>query len=149
MLVTISGFRIGKGIMETINFISFIIFALVFSALIVDLILIRIKNKKIANELIQAHIDKNILLEKLNRVILDHSAEKTDGFLRFVAESREQAFKYIEDTQEAIKIFDEEIGPIIKEYKKTGKPAGRSQKPLLDKLVVAYDIVMSLMPEES
>ncbi len=32
----------------------------------------------------------------------DNAIEKTDGFLKFVSESREWAFKYIEDVQQAI-----------------------------------------------
>jgi aspartyl/asparaginyl-tRNA synthetase len=76
------------------------------------------------------------------------SVEKTDGFLRFVSESREWAFKYIEDVQSAIKIFEEELGPIVKHYKETKKPLYRKPSETLDKVVDAYDILMSLMPEE-
>ena len=117
-------------------------------AFVFDSIRLRLLNKKIANENIQAEVDKAVLTNKLNKVILEHSAEKSDGFLRFVSDSWEQAFKYIEDVQEAIKAFDEEIGAVVKHYKKTGKAITRKQSEILQRVAMSYDIIMTLMPEE-
>lgn len=134
--------------MELLNLSIFILFMVLLGAFVFDSIRLRLLNKKIANQNIQAEVDKAVLANKLNKIILEHSAEKSDGFLRFVSDSREQAFKYIEDVQEAIKAFDDEIGPIVKHYKKTGKSLTRKQSEILKKLDMSYDIIMTLMPEE-
>ena len=41
-------------------------------------------------------------LQKLISEKESKSLEKTDGFIKFMSESRDQAFKYIEDAQSAI-----------------------------------------------
>ena len=126
----------------------FILFMALLGAFVFDSIRLRLINKKIANANLQAEVDKAVLSNKLNKVILEHSAEKTDGFLRFVSDSREQAYKYIEETQEAIKAFDDEIGLVVKHYKSTGRSTTRRISELLEKMSMAYDIIMTLMPDD-
>lgn len=134
--------------MDWINLSIFILFILLFAVFVFDSVRLRLVNKKIFNSLAQAEIDKGIISDKLNKTILEHSAEKSDGFLRFMEDSREDAYRYIEETQEAIKVFDEEIGPVVKYYKDTGRSTTRKISELLQKISMAYDIIMTLMPEE-
>lgn len=133
--------------MELVNLIIFVLFIVSFAALAFDSVRLRILNKKAMVRVVESEMGKVALADKLNKVILEHSAEKTDGFLRFVSESREQAYKYIEEVQEAIKVFDEEIGPIVKHYKKTGKSLERKPSENLKKIAMAYDIIMTLAPD--
>jgi len=135
--------------MEIFNLIIFIVFILLLALFVFDSVRLRIVNRNLFSKLVQAEIDKNTLADKLNKTILEHSAEKSDGFLRFVSDSREQAFKYIEEVQDAIKVFDEEIGTTVEHYKKTGKSPTRKQTELLKKISLAYDIIMTLMPKDS
>ena len=122
---------------------------LIFGALAFEVIRLNVKNKQLFSRSVQAEIDLMAVSDKLNKTILEHNAEKTDGFLRFVSESRDKAFGYIEDVQAAIKIFEEELGPIIKHYKKTGKPVSRKQSETLDKVEKIYDLLIELLPQES
>ena len=64
------------------------------------------KNKKLAADVVQLGLDKVALLHKLEKEIEakeSKSLEQTDGFVKFLSESRDWAFKYIEDVQESIK----------------------------------------------
>jgi hypothetical protein len=113
--------------------------------------LVRVKNKELFVNAIQAELDRMAVYAKVEEMLKEKdnaSIEKTEGFLKFVSESREWAFKYIEDVQDAIKIFDKEVGPIIKHYQSTKKSLYRKQSETLQKFSEAYDIVMSLMPED-
>lgn len=75
------------------------------------------KDKKITEELLnQAVIDRYLLLGKLSEA-LDNlekkPVEQTDGFLKFLEESRNSAFDFIESLQQAIKTFDGETKVIF------------------------------------
>ena len=56
--------------------------------------------------MIQANIDKNVVSKKLEdtlAVVNNTNIEDKDGFIRFLSQSREWAFGYIEDVQGSIK----------------------------------------------
>lgn len=134
--------------MEWINLGIFILFIVILAVFVVDSVRLRAVNRKLFAKLVQSELDKNAVSDKLNKIILEHSAEKTDGFLRFVSDSRDKAFAYIEEVQEAVRAFDEEIGGIVKHYKNTGKSATRKTTEMLKKIELAYDIIMTIAPKE-
>ena len=58
-----------------------------------------------ASILEQAYLDKILLAEKLDQELSTKDStkiEQTEGFVKFLSESRDWAFKYIEDVQNAI-----------------------------------------------
>ena len=66
------------------------------------------KNKKLQQISINIALEKFAISKKLEEVIAENEArklEKDEGFLRFISESRDWAFKYIEDVQQAIKEY--------------------------------------------
>lgn len=84
--------------------VSLFIFALIFS--IVKLVL---SNRKMFARAVQAEMDRvmtMIQLEKMTAEKNNQAVEKTDGFMKFISESRDWAFTYIEDVQAAIKEYD-------------------------------------------
>jgi hypothetical protein len=57
----------------------------------------------------QLTLDKAILITEFAKVIekqSNQSIEETEGFLKFVSDSRDWAFTYIEDVQQAIQAYD-------------------------------------------
>lgn len=63
----------------------------------------RRKNIGLIAQIAQLLIDKQILAEQLAKeVIKGQAVENSDGFLRFVSESRDWAFQYIEEVQSAM-----------------------------------------------
>lgn len=90
------------------------------------------------------------LLEQGVKKALDNAPaiENSEGFLRFVSESRDWAFKYIEDVQESLGKFIIEIEPEINyfdEYGVVGSayPHYYSMKKISD----AYKELKKVMPE--
>ena len=136
------------GILE---FILFGIGIVLFAALIIANISLRFENKKVKTQLSQEAIDRAIVLEKLGELVAAQektNVAQTDGFLKFVSDSREAAFKYIEEVQAAINEFDQRVGPVVKHYKQTGKILERKPSELVRELTSAYDKLMESMPKE-
>jgi molecular chaperone DnaK (HSP70) len=87
--------------------IAFSIFIVMFVIILIANLRLLNKNKKISNKLIQFGLDKAMLLERLDKLSeKQNPIEQTDGFLKFISDSRDWAFKYIEDVQGGIKEFN-------------------------------------------
>jgi len=65
----------------------------------------RRKFSKISSEHLQLLLDKGALLEKIEAMNLEYSKEANDGFVKFLSDSRDWAFEYIENTQESIRNY--------------------------------------------
>jgi regulator of replication initiation timing len=62
-------------------------------------------NKKLANSVIDLYAQLESLQKRAQELIdqkASQSLENSDAFIRFVSQSREKAFEYIEDVQESI-----------------------------------------------
>ncbi len=132
---------------ETIIFLMFIT---TFIYLIIDNVLVRIKNKTLGLTLLQERIDKNIIIDKISKD-LDKTKpiEQTDGFIKFISESRDLAFSYIEEAQKGISKFVKNAGPEIEYFKKFG-PISEGQ-PLHDsmtKISEEYEDLKKLLPAD-
>jgi hypothetical protein len=67
-------------------------------------------NEKLVMSFIQESADKEIIEQKLDQtvsMINNTNVEDKDGFIKFLSQSREWAFEYIENVQTAIKVLDE------------------------------------------
>ena len=134
--------------MESYNFLELFIAAL-FIAAFVGLVGYSVwvghKNKRLANDLVQALVDKNSLAAKLNKTsIQEKPIDQTDGFLKFLSESRDSAFEYIEQTQAKLVAVQQELGPIVEVYKSTEK-----QTDSMKQVIKSYDDLMSLLPDNN
>ena len=89
-------------------------FALVlFSFLIVEIIGLKIKTHRLAFALLQEELDKSEIEFRLLELLAEgdsSNVEQTEGFLKFVSESRDAAFSYIEEVQQALAPLTEAIG---------------------------------------
>ena len=63
------------------------------------------KYRKLIGVIAQLILDKEVLADKLNESLSLNSKEFNDGFIKFLSESRESAFTYIESVQGAIKNY--------------------------------------------
>lgn len=134
-----------------IELIIFVIALLLFVSLVIAHISLRLESNKLKTNLTQEAIDRAIVMEKLKEVMENEdktNVSQTDGFLKFVSDSRDAAFKYIEDVQSAIKEFDVKIGPVVQYYKETGKVLQRKPSELVKDISDAYDKLMESMPKE-
>ena len=81
------------------------IFIVVIAALAVANIKLMISSRKISANLIQLTLDNMVLqdsLAKLSQEYENLNLQESDGFVKFLSDSRAWAFKYIEDVQESI-----------------------------------------------
>jgi hypothetical protein len=135
-----------------IEFVAFGIFIFLFFVLIINNIRFSLKLSSASQKLIQAHIDNTILAEKLfetsARIIVKKETD-SDAFLKFVSDSRDWAYQYIDEVQEGLNKFITDIKPEIAyfdEYGEVGSayPHYHSMK----KISGAYKELKKLLPED-
>lgn len=125
------------------DLIFFIVFVVLFSASVVSNIYLKVQNMNIQKRLAQTIADKIIILDRLEKELdakNNKSIEQTDGFIRFVSQSRDWAFEYIENAQDRIKKFNDELNNIIN--------LGGNKKETVKLILEAYKPIKDLLPEE-
>jgi len=89
-------------------------------------------------------------IEKLYQEAENKKLEQTDGFLKFVSESRDWAFGYIEEVQKALAEFDEEVAPQLEWAKTYGRLGGDTVHTNTVNIVSeAYKKLKSVLPENT
>ena len=133
---------------DIFSLIAFFIFIFTFFGLVFNLIKMRSQSIKLKLQIIDLVQRNEILKTSLNSKD-DKDIEKTEGFLNFVTQSRDWAFEYIEDVQNGLTKFVNEIEPEINYFKEYGdiismEPNYYSMK----KIAESYDELKKLLPEE-
>lgn len=92
-----------------IELIAFSLYTLLFFTSLILLVKLLVKNKKLSAELALLNIERVAFashIDQLEAAKESGSVEGTQGFLRFISESRDWAFEYIEDVQQALYAYD-------------------------------------------
>ena len=118
----------------------------------VSYFLISKKLTLMAQEYAKLYIDQialEKLIESMNLNNISDQEVHKENFIKFLSDSRDWAFAYIEDVQAELKKFAEEIEPEIDYFKEYGdltsmQPNYHSMK----KIAEAYKKLKKLMPEE-
>jgi hypothetical protein len=134
------------------DFIAFVIFILVFFFLVYKNIKLRLKISSVTLELIKAHLEKTIISDKfieLQEVNKNKSSLDQDAFLKFISDSRDWAYQYIEDVQSSLNKFVSDVEPDILYFDTYGdlmsaEPNYNSMK----KISIAYKELKNILPEE-
>jgi len=75
--------------------------------------------------------------------------ENTEGFLRFISESRDWAFKYIENVQFVLNKFIKDIEPEINYFKEYGDLGSMAPNYYsMKKITGEYEELKKLLPED-
>lgn len=85
--------------------ILFMILAISMLAIFSLFVFYRQKYRKFISVIAQLVVDKTLVEKKLDAQSMLVSKEFNDGFVKFLSESREAAFEYIEDVQKAIQNY--------------------------------------------
>ena len=117
--------------MNTLDLIIFIGMSVVITMLIFLLIKISLRNRQLFAQSVQAEMDRIMTMMQLEKLKGSNDVEKTDGFLKFVSDSRDWAFEYIENAQKVIEEYDEALS--------TQDAA---------KINIAYKKLIELLPKE-
>ena len=78
-------------------------------------LVIRKQNMQIANSLLQADADKDLLKKQILQTIEDKKLVESGEFMMFLNNSREAAFSYIEEVQAAIAKFNQDVEKILQD----------------------------------
>lgn len=112
-----------------------------------------VQRKKIFALYIQSELDKHLVYQKLEEVSRELSAKdlaETDGFVKFISQSRDWAFEYIEEVQQALTEFDEVVAPQLEWANTYGKLAGETvHTSTIDKISEAYNKLKTLLPKNN
>jgi hypothetical protein len=95
---------------DLVNLSVFVAYVIIVAFLVVFYIKLTVRYKKTMALLVQSLMDKEELLKKFEEFVNDQSIkaiEETDGFVKFISQSRDWAFEYIEDVQKAIQVLSE------------------------------------------
>ena len=94
----------------------------------------------------QLILDNQVIANQLADYMAQKTIEESDGFLRFVTQSRDWAFEYIEDVQEKLNNFVEQVGPTLAYYDKYGRI---NENESMNKIFDAYTELIKVLPESN
>lgn len=121
--------------MNWIEIAVYAVASLLFVYVAIDNVRVRLLKKKLTAELLQLLIDKNNLIEEATRIAGEDSYAKSadrEGFIKFLSESRDMAFGYIEKFQTSLQKL------------RTAKNSGD-----LVKIEQSISELLELLPEET
>jgi hypothetical protein len=101
----------------------------------------------------EAEIRRSILMQEYSNVrqeLENKKLEKSDDFIKFLSDSRDSAFEYIESVQDSLSKFDKQITKIIKWNETYGTSIG--DNPHSDKIKeisLAYRQLKDLLPQNT
>ncbi len=127
----------------------FILSIVIFFTLAVDNVRQRLRVSRLDKEVNQSIADYIALSGKMEEVVKntdEKKIEQTEGFLRFVSESRDWAFQYIERVQISIKNFQDVFHPMAKEYYENKEKPFNQEK--FGTLFEAYKKLIEELPDE-
>ena len=102
------------------------------------------KNKN--RELIKNTIEFLILQEEQGKIVKTDQEKANEDFLKFVSDSRDWAYSYIESVQEEINNFITLVGPDI-DYLESYRPPIISDDAT-NRLIVGYKKIKGLLPDD-
>lgn len=90
---------------------------------------------------------KKTLIDVYKNGLMETDQAKED-FIKFISDSREWAFEYIETVQAGLNKFVEEAGPSIDYFDNYGEVIYTPITPQMQKISEAYKDLIKLLPEE-
>ena len=113
----------------------------------------RVLFKSLSDLYMQEMADRMLLQKKVEELYQDienAKLEQTDGFLKFVSDSRDWAFQYIEEVQTALSEFDKEVAPKLEWATTFGMVNGENaHTSILQNISEAYDKLKEVLPKEN
>jgi uncharacterized membrane protein YvbJ len=134
------------------EFAAFTLFIILFFILVFKNVQLKVKLSSTTLELIKAHLDKTILSEKL--VELSEKKNKledpsSEAFLKFISDSRDWAYTYIDEVQSSLNKFITDLEPEILYFDTYGDLMGAEPNyNSMKKISGAYKELKKLLPED-
>jgi hypothetical protein len=128
---------------------AYVLLSITFATLFILIIKTSYKVRQLSVKLIKSEVDNAALREKLAELMTNgenRKLEETEGFVKFISQSRDWAFQYIEKVQIAIKNFQDVFHPFAVQYYEKKKT--RITKEEFQTIVDAYKELVDRLPEE-
>lgn len=128
---------------------AYVLLSITFATLLILIIKTSYKVRQLSVKLIKSEVDNAALREKLAELMTNgenRKLEETEGFVKFISQSRDWAFQYIEKVQIAIKNFQDVFHPFAVQYYEKKKT--RITKEEFQTIVDAYKELVDRLPEE-
>jgi hypothetical protein len=120
------------------------ILSVIFISFVISTIVLKKKNTNLTASII------TILLENANNKSAseDKNLNTNEGFVKFLSDSRDWAFAYIEEVQSVLGKFISEVGPEIEYYRNFGQAVDSPNNESLDKISNAYSELEKVLPKD-
>lgn len=120
------------------------ILSVIFISFVISTIVLKKKNTNLTASII------TILLENANNKSAseDKNLNTNEGFVKFLSDSRDWAFAYIEEVQSVLGKFISEVGPEIDYYRNFGQAVDSPNNESLDKISNAYLELEKVLPKD-
>jgi hypothetical protein len=131
-----------------LKFIIFSIVSVSFFSLMLNNISLRFANMRLTEDLLKSFVNYNIILEKgISQE--SEKIEQNDGFLKFVSDSRDWAYAYIEEVQEGLNKFINDLEPEISYFKEYGDIGSMAPNYYsMKKITGAYEELKKFLPND-
>jgi len=126
------------------EFLLYGILSVIFISFVISTIVLKKKNTNLTASII------TILLENANNKSAseDKNLNTNEGFVKFLSDSRDWAFAYIEEVQSVLNKFISEVGPEIEYYRNFGQAIDSPNNESLDKISKAYSELEKVLPKD-
>lgn len=108
---------------------------------------LHMKNTEMLTTILQLNLDKIILKDRIDYDTGDKDND-SEGFIKFISESREQAYSYIEESQQAIKSFLSFIDDSI-DHLKSNSPKDLKYRIIIKSLEKHKEKLKNLLPKDN
>ena len=115
---------------------------------------IRLRKSRIivSAALMQSMADQELIHQELQSALVEieqREIENTDGFVKFLSESREYAFNYIEDTQKKLVDFQKQVEPMFTWARSYGLVLGENaHTKIVEDIYQEYLKLKTIIPDE-
>jgi hypothetical protein len=133
------------------DLIALSILTLMIAFLLITNFKTRSSNKRLSISVLQLTLDKSSLLkhiEKISEESQSNNIEQTEGFLKFVSQSRDWAFDYIEEVQAGLINFSNKVDVDIKYILKYGTLIEHPLQESINRIAEAYTELEKLLPQD-
>ena len=126
------------------EYLLYVILSFIFISFVISTIVLKKKNTNLTASII------TILLENANNKSAseDKNLNTNEGFVKFLSDSRDWAFAYIEEVQSVLGKFISEVGPEIEYYRNFGQAVDSPNNESLDKISKAYSELEKVLPKD-
>lgn len=132
-----------------LELVAFGFFILALFVAIYFVVVLKRENILLKRDVEQGIVDLLVFKGELDKALKDtdeKKIEETEGFLKFISQSRDWAFQYIERVQVTIKNFQDVFHPVAtKYYQDKSKPIDQKE---FGELFEAYKKLIEELPDE-